>query len=189
MRKYSAIIPGWSAFVSEDHSPRYRNEAMPHRGHTAISPVEERRPPNHHDATEVRPVDHDGVWHVEALPRFGWPERRLRLARDERPHSRHVKYDQPIKTRRQASIRTGHGNLRSPRSCGSSKLREGSTDFRSWHETDMLMQSPHVRCPGMSGPSSDAVRGPLMTRLRLSQQAAPTVTSTDGRHLAIFFPP
>src|ERR1700730_3351070 len=34
---------------------------------------------------------------------------------------------------------------------------------RNWHETDMAMQSQHVRCAGLNGPSSDAARRLKMT--------------------------
>src|SRR3984893_11808693 len=39
-------------------------------------------------------------------------------------------------------------------------------DFRYWHQTDMPVQSPHVRCRGMNGPSSYAPRGRLMVESR-----------------------
>src|ERR1039458_5680677 len=34
----------------------------------------------------------------------------------------------------------------------------------TWQETEMLLQSPHIRCWGKSGPGSDAARGLKMTR-------------------------
>src|ERR1700733_13611530 len=34
-----------------------------------------------------------------------------------------------------------------------------------WHETVMPLLSPHVRCEGVSGPSSVAIRGPSLLRV------------------------
>jgi PAS domain S-box-containing protein len=37
-------------------------------------------------------------------------------------------------------------------------------DFRCWHETDMPVQSPHVRCRGTNGPGWEAARSLKVTR-------------------------
>ena len=45
-------------------------------------------------------------------------------------------------------------------------------DVAYWHETDMSIRSPHVRCWGINGPGLDAARGLILTHLRNGPLAA-----------------
>src|SRR6202047_4602673 len=58
------------------------------------------------------------------------------------------------------------------------------TEACLWHETDVSMQSPHVRYQGMNGPRSDPVRGLKMTPDRTSLIKTKFFVGAIGRDLA-----